>query len=100
MTAPPIVEIEVDSLQQFRDVLVVQPDIILLDNFSLDRLREAVQIRDSENSPVELEASGNVRIDTIAAIAATGVDRISSGSLTHQATSVDLGLDWFDSSAS
>ena len=52
------------------------------------------------HSSVELEASGNVRIDTLPAIAATGVDRISSGALTHQATSLDLGLDWLDSDKS
>lgn len=105
MNAPEIVEIEVDSLDQFRDVLhcdsksdprVAVPDIILLDNFALDSLREAVVIRDEAGSPVELESSGNVTIDTIASIAATGVDRISSGALTHQATSLDLGFDWFD----
>ncbi len=100
LVAPSIVEVEVDSLDQFRDVLPVAPDIVLLDNFSIDQLRQAVAIRDEEKSPVELEASGNVRIDTIAEIAATGVDRISSGALTHQATSLDLGLDWFDSTAS
>ena len=97
--APSIVEIEVDSLDQFRDVLPVEPDIILLDNFDLDQLRSAVAIRDQAGSSVELEASGNVKIDTIAEIAATGVDRISSGALTHQATSLDLGLDWSDSIA-
>lgn len=94
--APSIVEIEVDSIEQFRDVLPVNPDIVLLDNFALDQLREAVAIRNDAGSQVELEASGNVKIDTIAEIAATGVDRISSGALTHQATSLDLGLDWSD----
>jgi nicotinate-nucleotide pyrophosphorylase (carboxylating) len=94
--APPIVEIEVDSLEQFREVLPVNPDIILLDNYSLDHLRIAVQERNAAGSSVQLEASGNVRIETIGTIAATGVDRISSGALTHQATSLDLGLDWFD----
>ncbi|KAA1260103.1 Nicotinate-nucleotide pyrophosphorylase [carboxylating] [Rubripirellula obstinata] len=96
MNAPEIVEIEVDSLDQFRDVLPSGPDIILLDNFALESLAEAVAIRDAAGSPVELEASGNVTIDTIASIAATGVNRISSGALTHQATSLDLGFDWFD----
>lgn len=100
MTAPSIVEIEVDSLDQLRDVLPSSPDIVLLDNFTLEELRQAVEIRDKTNENVELEASGNVKIDTIAEIAATGVDRISSGALTHQATSLDLGLDWFDSAAS
>jgi len=99
MTAPPIVEIEVDSLDQLRDVLPVGPDIVLIDNFGLDDIRSAVDLRDELNPAVELEVSGNVRIDTIAAIAATGVERISSGALTHQATWLDLGLDWFDASA-
>ena len=100
MTAPRIVEVEVDSLDQLRDVLPKGPDIVLLDNFSIDHLREAVGLRDTVAAHVELEASGNVRIDTIAQIAATGVDRISSGALTHQATSLDLGLDWFDTGTS
>lgn len=96
---PTIVEIEVDSIAQFRDVIPAGPDIVLLDNFSLEQLCEAVAIRDESESSIELEASGNVRIDTLAAIAATGVDRISSGALTHQATSLDLGLDWSSSFA-
>lgn len=100
MRAPSMVEIEVDSLEQFRDVLPIGPDIILLDNFSIDQLAQAVAIRDEAKSMVELEASGNVKIDTIAAIAATGVDRISSGALTHQAQSLDLGFDWYDVTAS
>ena len=100
MTAPKIVEIEVDSIAQLQDVLPAEPDIVLLDNFTIEQLREAVTIRDTAKSLVELEASGNVRIDTIGEIAATGVDRISSGALTHQATSLDLGLDWFDPEAS
>ena len=99
MTAPNIVEIEVDSLDQLKDVLPVGPDIILIDNFSLDDVREAVKIRNELNPDVELEVSGNVTIDTIAPIAATGVERISSGALTHQATWLDLGLDWFDTAA-
>ncbi|MDA8744994.1 carboxylating nicotinate-nucleotide diphosphorylase [Rubripirellula amarantea] len=100
LVAPEIVEIEVDSIDQFRDVLPAGPDIILLDNFSLDGLARAVAIRDAAKSPVELEASGNVTIATIGEIAKTGVDRISSGALTHQATSLDLGFDWFDAKAS
>lgn len=99
MTAPSIVEIEVDSLDQLRDVLPASPDIVLVDNFSIEQLREAVALRDSLGGEVELEASGNVTIDTIAEIAATGVDRISSGALTHQAGSLDLGFDWFDAGA-
>lgn len=97
---PSIVEIEVDSLDQLRGVLPAGPDIVLVDNFSLMDLQAAVKMRDELNPAVELEASGNVKIDTIAEIAATGVDRISSGALTHQATWLDLGLDWFDLHAS
>lgn len=99
LTAPEMVEIEVDSLEQLKDVLPAQPSIILLDNFSLEDLRNAVALRNGSGSAVELEASGNVRLDTLPAIAATGVDRISSGALTHQATSIDLGLDWLETQA-
>jgi nicotinate-nucleotide pyrophosphorylase (carboxylating) len=99
MTAPSIVEIEVDSLEQLRDVLPVGPDIVLIDNFALDDIHAAVRLRDQLNPAVELEVSGNVTLDTITSIAATGVERISSGALTHQATWLDLGLDWFDASA-
>ncbi|QEG42543.1 carboxylating nicotinate-nucleotide diphosphorylase [Roseimaritima ulvae] len=96
--APKIVEIEVDSLEQFADVLPARPDIVLLDNFSPEQLRQAVKLRDEQAADVELEASGNVTIDTIREIAQTGVDRISSGALTHQAVWLDLGLDWHDAS--
>lgn len=97
MTAPEMVEIEVDSLDQLRDVLPVGPDIVLIDNFEIESIRQAVTLRDELNPAVELEVSGNVTIDTIAEIASTGVERISSGALTHQATWLDVGLDWFDS---
>lgn len=92
--APAIVEVEVDSLEQLRDVLPAGPDIVLVDNFSLADLRRAAELRDQLNRAVELEASGGVTIETLAAIAATGVDRISCGALTHQAVWLDLGLDW------
>ncbi len=100
LVAPAIVEIEVDRLDQLETVLNSGVDIILLDNFSLDDLRSAVAARDAvagrdaAGVAIELEASGNIAIDTIAGVAATGVDRISSGALTHQATSLDLGMDW------
>lgn len=105
LATPPIVEVEVDTLQQFDAVLPLLPNIILLDNFSLSDLRIGVARRNEfvkqANRPVsiELEASGNVRLETIAQIAATGVDRISSGALTHQAKSLDLGLDWLGQNA-
>ncbi len=89
-----IVEIEVDSLAQLDDALPANPDIVLLDNMSTDLLREAVSRRDAINPSVQLEASGGVRLNTLRAIAETGVDRISVGALTHSAVNLDLGLDW------
>lgn len=89
-----MIEIEVDSLEQLSQVLPEKPDIVLVDNFSLDQLREAVAMRDRLAPQVELEASGGVRLDTVAAIAETGVDRISSGALTHSAVQLDFGLDF------
>ncbi len=100
MAAPSIVEVEVDSLEQLADVLPAQPDIVLVDNFSLDQLIRAVSMRNEIAPNVELEASGNVKIDTIRAIALTGVERISCGALTHQAVWLDLGMDWTDEKAS
>lgn len=89
-----VVEIEVDTLEQFAAVLEAKPDIVLLDNMSLDELRQAVQTRDATAPNVQLEASGGVNLNTIAEIAATGVERISVGALTHSARSLDIGLDW------
>jgi len=100
LVAPPMVEIEVDTLEQFEQVATTGIDIVLLDNFSLDDLRRAVARRDELGVTLDLEASGNVTIDTIGNVAATGVDRISSGALTHQATWLDLGMDWLDGFAS
>jgi nicotinate-nucleotide pyrophosphorylase (carboxylating) len=90
----PIVEIEVDTLEQLREVLFVQPDIVLLDNMSPSQITEAVQIRNSIDTNVQLEASGGITLTTIRAIAETGVERISVGALTHAAASLDFGLDW------
>lgn len=89
-----ILEIEVDTLEQLQSALESAPDIVLLDNMSNDQLRQAVEMRDSMQPGVQLEASGGVRLETIAGIAATGVDRISVGALTHSAINLDLGLDW------
>jgi len=88
------VEIEVDRLDQFDVAIEQQPDIILLDNMSVDQLREAVRRRDAVAGKVALEASGGITLATIRAIAATGVDRISVGALTHSAPALDLALDY------
>jgi len=89
-----IIEIEVDTMEQLEEVLPTGPHIVLLDNMSPATLREAVARRDSVNPAVELEASGGINLDSIRAVAESGVDRISVGALTHSAVSVDLGLDW------
>jgi nicotinate-nucleotide pyrophosphorylase (carboxylating) len=88
-TALPI-EVECDTLDQVAEALDVGIDAILLDNMSLDQLREAV---DLTGARARLEASGGVTLDTIRAIAETGVDEISVGALTHSARSLDVSLE-------
>lgn len=89
-----VVEVEVETLEQLRSVLTEHPDVVLLDNMTPDRLREAVALRDTVAPGVELEASGGVDLDTARAIAETGVERISVGRLTHSAAWLDLALDF------
>ena len=93
---PLAITIEVDTLDQFREALPGQPDIVLLDNMSPETLAEAVAIRDGAGSETKLEASGGINLETIGAVAASGVDRISVGALTHSAPTLDLGFDWAD----
>ena len=90
----PLIEVEVDSLEQLRSVLTAEPDIVLLDNMTPELLSQAVQIRNAAGSGAELEASGGINLKTIRAAAESGVDRISVGALTHSARSLDIGLDW------
>ena len=92
--AETVLQLEVDTLEQFERALQHQPDIILLDNMSNDQLKQAVDRRDKDAPKILLEASGGVNLETIAAISKTGVDRISIGALTHSATNFDIGLDW------
>ncbi len=88
------VEIEVDGLDQLDEALAGRPDVVMLDNFSLDMLREAVaRTRASTFGRPVLEASGGVTLKTVRGIAETGVDVISVGALTHSAPSLDIGLD-------
>ncbi len=88
------VEVEVDTLEQLVDALAGEPDFVLLDNMTLDEMRQAVALRNDRAPDVKLEASGGVSLATIAAIAATGVERISVGALTHSAPALDLAFDW------
>ena len=85
-----MIEVEVDSLDQLKEALPHRPHAVLLDNMNPDMLREAVAIAGGK---VVLEASGGVNLDTVAAIAETGVDFISVGALTHSAPNLDLGMD-------
>ena len=85
------VEVEVDHLDQIGAALEAGADRLLLDNMGLEDLRAAVAM---VRGRVPLEASGGVRLDTVAAIAATGVDYVSVGRLTQSAPAVDIGLDW------
>jgi nicotinate-nucleotide pyrophosphorylase (carboxylating) len=94
--AAKFVEVEVDRHEQLVEVCQVPGvDYILLDNFKTDETRRAVEYLESRGlrGKIRLEASGRVSLDTIAAIAATGVDRISVGALTHSAAVLDIGLD-------
>ncbi|MBN8981334.1 MAG: carboxylating nicotinate-nucleotide diphosphorylase [Rhizobiales bacterium] len=85
------IEIEVDTLDQLRDVLATgQADVVLLDNMDVATLKQAVKIADNK---VVLEASGGVTPQSVAEIAKTGVDYASSGALTHSAPNFDVALD-------
>ncbi|MFZ4069301.1 MAG: carboxylating nicotinate-nucleotide diphosphorylase [Caulobacterales bacterium] len=85
-----VIEVEVDRLAQLEEALPFKPHAVLLDNFLLDDLRAAVSRAKGQTI---LEASGGVNLDTVRAIAETGVDVISVGALTHSAPALDIGLD-------
>jgi len=86
------IEIEVDTLSQLEEVLAVcVADCVLLDNMSNADMASAVDMVDGK---MVVEASGNMRLERIAEVAATGVDYISVGALTHTVTNLDLGLDF------
>ncbi len=85
------IEIEVDSIDQLKEAITLKPDLILLDNMSTNQCSEAVSIT---NGLVKLEASGGITITNAKAYAATGVDYLAIGSLTHSAPALDIGLDF------
>lgn len=90
------VEVECDSLDQLQALLDLPHgtlDLVLLDNMPPAQLAEAVRMRDAAGSPLKLEASGGIGLESVAAVAATGVERISVGALTHSAPCLDIGLD-------
>lgn len=86
------IEVEVKNIDELRLALKYKPDYILLDNFTMAMLKEGVRLARGIDPKVILEASGNVAFDTVRKIAATGVDRISVGKITHSAPALDLSL--------
>ena len=91
-----MVEVEVDTLDQLREVLKVDAiDIILLDNMGCPSMAQAVRLRDvaGRRGKLALEASGGVTLETVRAVAETGVDRIAVGAITHSAPALDIGMD-------
>ena len=85
------IEIEVDTLDQLREILPLKPDLILLDNMSPDQCREAVAL---VAGTTKLEASGGITLESAKAYAESGVDFIAIGALTHSAPTLDIGLDF------
>lgn len=83
------IEVEVESLAELRDAIAAKPDRIMLDNFSLEDMRIAVEFN---NGQIQLEASGNIDLENIRAVAETGVDYISIGALTKNIKAVDLSM--------
>jgi len=84
------VEVETTNLEQVREALASGADIIMLDNMNLEMMRQAVQIIGDR---ALIEASGGIELDEVAEVAATGVDIISVGTLTHSAPSLDISLE-------
>ncbi|MBD2169107.1 carboxylating nicotinate-nucleotide diphosphorylase [Calothrix membranacea FACHB-236] len=89
---PLMIEVETESLEQVKEALEHQADIIMLDNMSLDMMSEAVQLIRQKYGHIKIEASGNVTLDTIRAVAQTGVDYISSSAPITQSKWLDLSM--------
>jgi len=84
------IEVECDRLEQVREALAAKADVIMVDNMALADMREAVKIVGGQ---IPIEASGGVRLNTVRAVAETGVDFISTGRITQASQAVDIGLD-------
>ena len=84
------VEVEVESIGELQEALDAKANRILLDNFTIQQLEDAVNIC---SGTVPLEASGGITLDNIGVVASTGIDRIAVGAITHSATAVDIALD-------
>ena len=86
------IEVEVEDLAELAEALAARPDMVLLDDFSLEDLRAAVALNRAHGRPVKLEASGGIQLDNVRAIALTGVDFISIGSITKHLRAIDLSM--------
>jgi len=86
------VEVETENLQEVSGALQAQCDVILVDDFSLDDMRRAVELNRASPRPAKIEASGGVSLERLAAIAATGVDCISVGGLTKHVQAIDMSM--------
>ena len=86
------VEVEVESLAELREALEARADIVMLDDFPLEAMREAVALNRAHATPAKLEASGGVDLATVRSIADTGVDYISVGSITKHVQAIDLSM--------
>jgi len=87
-----LIEVEAEDLEEVKSAIDAGADRILLDNMEPSQITEAVGLREHSESKVQLEASGGINLENVAAVAATGVDFISIGALTHSAPSLDLSL--------
>ncbi len=91
-TSGPIIEVEVENLDQCREALAAEPDRLLLDNFSVADLHAAVEMRNARAPDIGLEASGGIIVETVRDIAEAGVEFISVGSLTKDIRAIDLSM--------
>ena len=92
LSRPVPVEVEVESLGELREALDARADIVMLDDFALEAMHEAVALNRAHPAPAKLEASGGVDLATVRAIAETGVDYISVGSITKHVRAIDLSM--------
>lgn len=88
------IEVEVDSVREFKELIKFPPDIIMLDNMNAAQIKECVKLRNKARKIVHLEVSGNVNLGNVKKIAASGVDRISVGKLTHSPRAIDISLEF------
>jgi len=90
------IQVEVRDFKELESALSVNPDCILLDNMSTEKMVKAVEIRNTHNKNILLEASGGITVKNLREVAETGVERISMGSITHSASAVDISLRFSD----